>query len=152
MLQRPTRAERRCKRKLASGTSFPMYPPVPRERKKVQERIQAGEIRIGEEVVPSSNMRYSVDPDTHHIYAHEEEVSARKISLAQIRKQLLQKHEDLGIIRDLTDEQLEALSPTAVATSLDQLVIPYNQGESSQAMRQKLKEARPSHTTPESLA
>ena len=85
--------------------------------------------------------RDTVDPETHHIQAHEDEVSARKIPLTQIRRQLLQKHEDLGIIRDITDEQLESLTPTAVTKCLNELSIPYSQGESSQALRLKLKEA-----------
>ena len=89
-VQRPTRAPRRCKKKLGSGkVSFPMYPTVTTEGQKVQRRIERGDIEIGKEVVNTSHSRYSVDKETNSVVIDEVEVSARKISLTQLREKLL---------------------------------------------------------------
>lgn len=96
--QRPLRAQRRCKKKVGS-ISFPMYPPIQQEREKIQEHIRKGEIEIGEEVVPSSYRSYNVDPTTHTVSINTVGVTARKIPLTEIRKRLLKRHEDLGIMR-----------------------------------------------------
>ncbi len=139
--QRPYRSERRSKRKLVGGTSFPTYPTVKREKKKVQDRIQAGEISIGKEVVPYTVTRFKVDAENHHIVRQEQQISARKIPLVEIRRRLLERHEDLGIIRGLTDEELDALTPATLTKCLTELHIPYSEVESSQSLRQKLKDA-----------
>ena len=52
--QRPSRAKRRCLRKI--GSEVPMFPPGKHERQKLSERIETKEIDIGDEVVPSSKL------------------------------------------------------------------------------------------------
>ena len=85
--QRPSRAKRRCIRRIGSeGVSFPMYPPVTHDRQKVLQRIKEGEIVIGEEVVESSYRNYSVDSKTNQVRENTINISARKIPLVQIRK------------------------------------------------------------------
>ena len=91
-------------------------------------------------VVNTSHSRYSVDKETNSVVIDEVEVSARKISLTQLREKLLKKHEALGIVRDLSDEYFEALSTSEVIARLQQLTVPYKIGESSTALRQRLKE------------
>lgn len=108
--QRPHRSERRSKRKLVGGTTFPMYPTVKNEKKKVQGRIEAGEISIGKEVVPYTVTSFNVDAENHCIVQQEQQISARKVPLVEICRRLLERHEDLGIIRGHSDEELDALS------------------------------------------
>ena len=65
IVQWPTRAPRRHKKKLGSGkVSFPMYPTVASERYKTQQRIESGDIEIGKEIVTTTHSRYSVDKHT----------------------------------------------------------------------------------------
>ena len=114
--QRPSRAKRRCIKKVgAEGVSFPMYPTVKHGRQKLLERINKGEIAIGKEVVPSSYQNFAVNSHTHNIQENTVHISARKVSLLNIRKKLLQKHESLGIIRDKRDEYFNNLSSEDMA-------------------------------------
>ena len=92
-----------------------MYPTVKHGRKKLLERINKGEIAIGKEVVPSSYQNFAVNSHTHNIQENTVHISARKVSLLDIRKKLLQKHESLGIIRDKRDEYFNNLSSEDMA-------------------------------------
>ena len=97
--QRPLRAKRRCLRKIGSeGTSFPMFPPAQHERKKLSEQIEKGEIYIGDEVVPSSYQNFTVSSYISEIKKNTIHFNARKVSLFAIRKRLLERHENLGIV------------------------------------------------------
>ena len=119
IVQRATRAPRRCKKKLGSGkVSFPMYPTVVSEHHKIQQRIESGDIEIGKEIVTTTQTRYSVDKSTKSVVIDEVEVSARKIPLTQIRQNLLKKHEALGVIRDLSEDYFEALTMHKVISRL----------------------------------
>ena len=141
MAQRPTRAPRRCKKKLRSGkVSFPMYPTAMTEHNKIHQRIEKGEIEIGTEVLTATQSRYSVNKHTNSVEIENVEVGARKIPLLQIREQLLKKHEALGIVRDLSEEYFEGLSMNQVITRLQELAIPFNTGENSIVLRQQLKD------------
>lgn len=65
---------------------------------------------IGQEVVPSSYRNYTVNSQTQNIQENTVHFSARKISLIDIRKRLLEKHESLGIVRDSSNEYFDSLS------------------------------------------
>ena len=85
--QRPSRAKRRCIRRIGNErVSFPMYPPVTHERQKVLQRIKE-EINIGEEV-ESSYRNYSVDFEINQVRENTINLSARKIHLLEIRKNI----------------------------------------------------------------
>lgn len=57
--QRPHRASRRSKKRLGANISFPIMSPVQKVKETVTERINSGEINIGEEVVRSSYTSYT---------------------------------------------------------------------------------------------
>ena len=134
--QRPSRAPKRSKKKV-STISFPMYTPAKVERKKVHKLISNGEIQIGESVVPSQHNRCNVNPDTQVVQLDTVTTSARKIPLSLIRKNLLDKHEALGIIRNHSDEYFKDLSRHQILTRLTELGVSYN---SSDDIQQKIKD------------
>ena len=89
--QRTTRTPRRPKKKFRSGrTSFPMYKLVSFEKQKIQDKISRGEVTLGDEVVVSTYKRYKINPEDNTIMEENDEVSARRIPMLQIRKKLLQ--------------------------------------------------------------
>ena len=134
--QRPSRAKRRCISKIGNeGVSFPMYPPVTHERQKVLQRTKEGEINIGKEVVESSYRNYSVDSKTNQVQENTIKISARKISLLEIRKKILEKHESLGILRDSSDFYFQNLSPEEVNSQLRNLGIFQCTGDKLQMLK-----------------
>jgi len=74
-----------------------MYSPVQKLQKKVSERIESGDIPIGQEVVQTAFPRYTVQQG--ELTLENTELYARKIPLLEIRKRLLNQHEELGILR-----------------------------------------------------
>lgn len=61
--QRPHRASRRSKKRLGVNISFPIMSPVQKVKETVTERINSGEINIGEEVVRSSYTSYTTNKE-----------------------------------------------------------------------------------------
>jgi len=57
-------------------------------------------VTLGDEVVVSTYKRYKINPEDNTIMEENDEASARRIPMLQIRKKLLQKHEELGVIRN----------------------------------------------------
>ena len=99
--QRKRRAPLRSKMRLRGGkVTFPMYSPVQKLQKKVSETIESGDIPIGQEVVQTAFLRYTVQEE---LTLENTEVYAHKIPLLEIRKRLLNQHE-LGILRQNPDE------------------------------------------------
>lgn len=114
------RAQRRQKKRLPGGKiSFPMYLPVRKLKGKVAQRIDSGEICIGKETVTTTESRYT----THECELRQEntEVKARKIPLLEIRKRLLEKQENLGIIRQHPDEYYATLPLANIKAHLSEL-------------------------------
>lgn len=63
-----------------------MHHTVTFHRKLLNERIDSGDLVIGEKVVPTTYTRYSVNPDDLTINEEDREVNARKICLISIRE------------------------------------------------------------------
>ena len=64
--------------------------------------------------------------------------SARRIRLRHIREKLLRKHEEMGIMRDNSDEFFANMTHDEVVSRLKELYIPFNESHDSQ---QRLKDA-----------
>ena len=120
--QRPCRAKRRCIKKVgAEGVSFPMYPTVKHGKQNLLERIEKGEVAVGKEVVPSYYQSFTVDSDTHNIQENTVHITTRKVSLLDIRKKLLKRHESLEIVHDTREGYFDNLSPEDMANLLQKL-------------------------------
>ena len=78
-----------------------MYQPIKKLKMQAQERIDSGETCIGAEIVPTTYPRYTAQGE---ITQESNVVTGRKIPLTKIRQKLLEKHEDLGLIRLHSDE------------------------------------------------
>ena len=137
--QRPSRAPRRCKKRvsISTNTTVPMFPTVMHEKAKLEERITTGEIAIGDEVVPTTYDYFSVNSETHTLQANTVNISARRIPLKHIRERLLNKHEEMGILRDNSDEYFANMTHAEVVSRLKELNISFN---GSQDLKQLLKE------------
>ncbi len=111
--QRENRAPRRAKKKLpGSGgrVSFPMYQPVKKQKEKLASKITNGEILLGREIVPTYYETFSVNHQINSITETSNKVYAREIPIMEIRKKLLNKHEQLGIIRNCPDTYFTSLT------------------------------------------
>ena len=127
--QRVSRAQRWCKKKVdGTNVTIPMFPTTTHEKKKVQQRIDSGDIALGNEVVPSCHY-YSVNSDTQVLQANKVRSSGRKIPLLQIWEKLLQKHEKLGVVRPNNDEYFSNLSEEEIRGQLDELNIPHKSSD-----------------------
>ena len=136
--QRSQRAQRRSKRRLPGGkASFSMYQPLKKQKEQVQERIDSGEISIGKEICPTSYSRYTAHEG--EIRQDNIQVNARKIPLIEIRKKLLDKHEELGLMRLHSDEYYTALSTDVVKEKLLELHEHIEAHMSEEQLRAKLK-------------
>lgn len=66
---------------------------------------------------------YNVDPKTHSLQINTVSVTARKIPLTEIRQRRLRKHEDLGIMRNNSDEYFMNLCQSGIEQRLNKLGI-----------------------------
>lgn len=137
--QRKDRAPRRPRKKLnQSRVSFPMHHTVTFHRKLLNERIDSGDLVIGEKVVPSTYMRYSVNPDDLTINEEDREVNAQKISLLSIREKLLVEHDRLGLLQKPTDEEFACLTRNKIIARLQEFHGEFESDESTERLRDRL--------------
>ncbi len=106
---------RRAKRKLPGGEiSYPTHTTVSAVRKTLTEKIQAGDVNPGEQIAPREYLVFRFERKSRKIVENKVTLYGRKIALNDIRKKLLAKHHNMGILRclgdvdDLTDDQLKA--------------------------------------------
>ena len=84
--------------------------PVPVHKKVLKERIQNGEILMGEDIVERELNRYKVDSASNTIQHETFTTYTRHIKLLDIRQKMLEDHERLGLIRDNSDAYFSQLS------------------------------------------
>ena len=123
--QRPSRAPRRCKKRVHATTDTTM-PTIMHEKAKLEDRISKGEIFIGDEVIPTTRDSFTIDTETHTLQANRVTTCGRRIRLRHIREKLLKKHEDMGIVRDNCDEYFANMTHKEVVSRLKELNIPFN--------------------------
>ena len=117
--------------------SFPMHPPVKKLKQCVQERIDTGEICLGESIVTTTYPRHIARDG--EIIEESVEVSARKVPLHKIRRRLLEKHENLGVIRQHSDEYYNTLSTEEIKKILIELHERVELNLTIEELRDKLK-------------
>lgn len=62
--------------------------------------------------------RFTVDKSTNSVTESTASVHARKISLMDIRKRLLDKHEKMGLLKGKSDDVIDSLSEDEVKVQL----------------------------------
>jgi hypothetical protein len=92
---------------------------------KVREKVDSGEIYVGEEVVQTSYTSYTTNKE-NQLEAKQKHVFARKFPLSHIRKELLDKHEHMGLIRDNTDSYFADLTKMELKHKLESLNEKYD--------------------------
>ena len=95
---------------------------------------------LGDEVVVSTYKRYKINPEDNIIMEENDEVSARRIPMLQIRKKLLQKHEELGVIRNQPDVYFDTLESEDVRRKLFELLVSFNSCKTIEVLQEKLKQ------------
>lgn len=98
--QKENRTPRRKRKQFPGGVTFPMHRPVNIQKEVLQQRVETGEILLGEEIVETYYTRFTVDKSTKSVRESTASVHARKIGLMDIRKKLLDKHEKMGLLRE----------------------------------------------------
>lgn len=137
--QRKTRASRRPRKKLKrSRVSFPMHRTLNFHRQILKQRIADGELAVGEEVVPSSYPKFSVDLESLTITEENQQVKARKIALQAVREKLLQEHDKLGLLRNISDEQFASLTLEEIQTRLQELHEAFQPDDCIEQLRDRL--------------
>lgn len=121
--QHPTRTPRRSKRKMFGKVSFPMPSPVSYQKKVLDDKIQRGEILIGDEVAETTYTKFKVDRTNSTKSKEPVPLYARRIELTQIREKLLRQHEEQGLIRDAHDDHFDSISLDEVKAQLH----PFNE-------------------------
>ena len=136
--QPPQRKPRRARKVLLPGIPFPMERSMKYHKQKIAEHVKDGKILQGEKVVETTYTKLFISKES----TIEEECcsfSAQKIKLIDIRKKLIQKHEELGLVRNQPDCYYDSLPHNDIQTKLLQLgVSTSNLSEPDMQMQLKL--------------
>ena len=84
--QTPNRTPRRRRKILPGGIPFPMQRPINFQKQVLADKVEAGEILLGEEFVETSYSRYALDKTNNIIKESSRSVYVRKINLADLKK------------------------------------------------------------------
>ena len=107
--QREQRKIRRARRTLPGSIPFPMPRPQSYQKQLLQKQVQSGTILVGEKVVETQYSSFKVDTTTNSVLQLNCKLTGQKIRLIEIRKKLLKRHEELGLIRNKAYEQLTTM-------------------------------------------
>ncbi len=102
--QRNQSARRRRKR-LSEGIPFPMPRPSTYHKNMLGDMVNSGEIAQGTYVVPTEITSFTFDKQSSTVTEITTTAHARKISLLEIRTNLLKRHEQMGLIRRYTVDE-----------------------------------------------
>ena len=115
--------------------------PTPATNKGIKEKLEVKirnkEYLLGELIVPRKYKKMVLAEDGKSLKEECFTVSGRKISLIEIRRRLMEKHEKLGIVRKTTDEEYDKMTESDLSLKLQKLN-EYTEGEIDQQMRQRL--------------
>ena len=101
-----------------------------------KKKIANGEYRLGEIVVPKSYQKLALDSNGT-IKKECFTVSDRKIPSVEIRKNLLAKHEEMGLVRDHSEAHYEAMTYEELETHLKEIG-EFKEQPDSETTREKL--------------
>ena len=109
--QRTQRQPRRAKAKLAGGRiSHPMFTPSVIHKKKIQDKIDMGELLVGIPIVENKYTKFSVDKQTNSVIESTECVYGQLVPIIELRHKLLKKHESLNIVRAYTESEIHDMT------------------------------------------
>lgn len=98
-----------------------MHKPIAYQKQRIKEKVQRGELTVGQEVVTSEYSRCRIDSTTNIIVEERDRVCARKIPFLEIRQNLLKRHEELGINCGQPDVYFDTLPIKQVKHQLQKL-------------------------------
>lgn len=95
---------RRKRKTLPGGVPFPMQHPSSYHKKKLFDETQSGEVPIAISVVPTVVPSLTYNKEEKNVVENDVTVYASKVPLTDIRRRLLEKHEKLGLIRQVHED------------------------------------------------
>ena len=112
------------RRRLQKSFGGEITTPVPRTsaaiRETLRKKIENGEYCLGEIIAPKSYQKLTLDSNGT-LKKECFTVSGRKIPLVEIRKNLLDEHEKLGLVRDHSEAHYEAMTYEELETRLKEI-------------------------------
>ena len=109
-------------------------------REEIHQRIAEGRYFIGEPCVESVLVRYKAQDGS--VKREEITINARRIPVLEIRKHLLTKHAQMGIMRLNTDNELLAMPREVIVGKLEAIHETVYMPESTEHLREKLKHSQ----------
>ena len=106
-----------------------MLKPVKVQEKCLDDKIACGEIQLGIPVTSTKLTSYTISQETKQVIQVKTDVQGKLIPIETIRKQLLQNHEALGIIRAYTNEEVEGMNTTDLIKIAEKMRISYTNDE-----------------------
>ena len=106
-----------------------MLKTVKVQEKCLDDKIACGEIQLGIPVTSTELTSYTISQETKQVIQVKTDVQGKLIPIETIRKQLLQNHEALGIIRAYTNEEVEGMNTTDLIKIAEKMRIPYTNDE-----------------------
>ena len=82
----------------------------------IQKRVESGRYNIGEPCLETIQICYKTKDGS--VKREEKIINARQLSIRGIRESLLKKHEDMRIMRLLTNEEIKRLDRETVSARL----------------------------------
>ena len=123
----PNRSARRKRKRLPEDIPFPMQKPSQYHKGKLAELVESGKVANGSPVAPTNISSFTYDHQRGGVIERTTQVHARKHTLLEIRKKLLRKHEELGLIRGSYDNALSLEQLTKTLLTLGERVNPNTQ-------------------------
>lgn len=108
--ERKGKSVRRKRKTLPGGIPFPMQRPSSFFKEQIREQVKSGEVVNGTPVVPTSVVSFTYDKANNEVVETASTVCARKIPLLDIRKKLLEQHEELNIVKSITPEGEQSMA------------------------------------------
>ena len=105
-------------------------------REEIHQRIAEGRYLLGEPCVESVLVRYKAEDGS---VKREEIINARRIPVLEIRKRLLHKHTQMGVMRLETDDEFQAMPREVIVRRLEAIHEPVYAPQSTVHLREKLK-------------
>ena len=106
----------------------------------IHQRIAEGRYLIGEPCVESVLVRYKAEDGS--VKREEITINARRIPVLEIRKRLLAKHTQMGIMHLETDDKFLGMSREVIVKRLEAIHEPVYMPEITEHLREKLKHSQ----------
>ena len=111
---------RSLKRMFGGETTIPVPCTNSELREKIKAKLDSGEIKLGNMICPREYKKLIITPEGT-IEEQTFQVSGRQICLRNLRQQILKEHEEMGLVRDHSDERYMNMTANEIVERLMKL-------------------------------